>query len=506
MSEEYESRTYTPRPVISPEERQRRQINDAVNAAIRTANIQHQNDIANLKRQHDAEKQQLNQRLNSLNSQVKGVIIQHQQQLDNMRKQHDEQLSRAIAEAEQKRQQDRKRFEQELNEAVDIVNANIDDLRQSTQIAIDATNVSINNLRIETARALNEQQTQINSIVEEVHNDKAKAQSMKRALFDAYKEQLSIIQVKNHEKYAPNQLDAIEARINGVDALPDVAACAILNTAFNDLLTIDTTIEQAKMEYETKHLLTLKAAEEVLARMHENRNTVTLTDGDNNVVTDENGDIVKLELDFWSEGEYGKLETQLSEIITAIKQGLNDPKYTINNLDKALTEIRDIDKQQNEWVVDSIQRGNASQIRAEMADVIAEHLEEQRFQVVERGYENGDARNAYFIKLNDGESEIVIVVNPESDESNIVIRKTIETDLSEPALIQRNEDIDRALEKAGLRTSSGSCKKRDSNSDEAWREIYDMDVVSQDIPSETKKKARLKDVRKEQKEQKMKNG
>ena len=57
MSEEYESRTYTPRPVISPEERQRRQINDAVNATIRTANIQHQNDIANLKRQHDAEKQ-----------------------------------------------------------------------------------------------------------------------------------------------------------------------------------------------------------------------------------------------------------------------------------------------------------------------------------------------------------------------------------------------------------------------------------------------------------------
>ena len=101
--------------------------------------------------------------------------------------------------------------------------------------------------------------------------------------------------------------------------------------------------------------------------------------------------------------------------------------------------------------------------------------------------------------MNDGESEIVIVVNPESDESNIVIRKTIETALSEPALIQRNQDIDRALAEAGLRTSSGSCKKHDSNSDEAWREIYDMDVVSQDIPFETKKRARLKDVRKEQK-------
>lgn len=99
MSEEYESRTYTPRHVISPDERQRQQINDAVNAAIRTATIQHQNDMANLRKQHDAERQQLNQRLNTLNSQFKDVIIQHQQQLDDMRKQHNALLSRTIAEA-----------------------------------------------------------------------------------------------------------------------------------------------------------------------------------------------------------------------------------------------------------------------------------------------------------------------------------------------------------------------------------------------------------------------
>lgn len=498
MSEEYESRTYTPRHVISPEERQRQQINDAVNAAIRTATIQHQNDMANLRKQHDAERQQLNQRLNTLNSQFKDVIIQHQQQLDDMRKQHNALLSRTIAEAEQKRQQDRKRFEQELNEAIDIVEANVEDLRKSTQRALDATNMNLDSLRVETRRALNEQQNQINSIVEEVHNDKAKAAAIKKALSDFYEEQLSIIRIKNYQKYAPNQLDAIEARLKGIDRLPDVAACAVLNTAFNDLLTLDTTIEQAKMEYETKHILTLKAAEEVLARMHENRNTVTLTDGDNNVVTDENGCVVKLELDFWSEGEYGKLETQLSDIITSIKQGLNDPKCTIDDLDQALKEIRNIDKQQNEWVVESIQRGNASQIRAEMADVIAEHLEEQRFQVVERGYENGDARNAYFIKLNDGESEIVIAVNPESNDTNNVIRKTIETELSEPALIQRNKDIDNALEKVGIRTSGGACKKRDLDSDEAWREIYDMKVVCENIPFEIKERARLKDVRKEQ--------
>ena len=122
---------------------------------------------------------------------------------------------------------------------------------------------------------------------------------------------LTMVPLKNHQKYAPGQLNAIQARLNGIDALSDEAACAILNTNFNDLLTLDANIEKAKMEYEAKHLITLKAAEDVLARMHENRKTISLTDGNNEPLKDDKGEIVRLELDFWTEGEYGKLEKEL---------------------------------------------------------------------------------------------------------------------------------------------------------------------------------------------------
>ncbi len=508
MSDYYDSESYTPPRQISPEERQRQQINAAVAAAVSTANAQNKAEMNRLKRQHELEQQQITQKLNSLSGQFKDTIIQHQQQLNKMREQYDAQLKEAIekadrerirerAEAEAKRLLDKKQLEKELNEAVEIVNANVEDLRKSTQRALDATNSNLNNLRIETRNALNKQQIQIDSIVEEVHNDKAKAQAMKQALLEAYQEQLSIVSAKNHRKYAPNQIEAIEARLNGVSALPDVAACAILNTAFNDLLTLDDDIERAKMEYEAKHLLTLKAAQEVLTRMHENRKKITVTDGENNVATDENGEIIRLELDFWTEGEYGKKENELRGIIDTISKGLDRPDYTVNDLDNALLQIQKIDEEQNNMVVESIQQGNASQIRAEMADAIVQHLEGQRFQVIERGYEHGDARNAYFIKLDDGTSVIVVAVNPENNEKNIIIRKTIDTDLSEPDLLQLNKDLDNAMEEAGLTIKGGACKKRDSGSDQAWREIYDMDVVSQDIPSETKERARLRDVRKE---------
>lgn len=497
MSLDYSTRVTTPRRVISPEEIQRRQINNAVNEAIRRANTQHQRDLETLKFQHEKEQQRLNQKLSSLNSQFADNIRQHQRQLSEMREQFDVRLDNVIADTERKRRQDRVKFEEELNEAIDIVNANVDNLRQSTQKALDATNENIRTLRIETQKQLSQQQSQINSIVEEFHNDKAKAAATKQALRAAYNEQLSILQLKEHEKYVPKELAAINARLSNIDSLPDVAACAVLNTEFNNLLTLDADLEQAKMIYETKHLLTLKAAEEVLARMNENRNKVSLTDGDGNVVIKDNGEIAKIELDFWTEGKYGEREKELMSIIEQVTNGLHNPNFTTEDLDKSLQRIQNIDRQQNELVIESIKSGNASQIRAEMADAIIEHLEGQRFQVIERGYENGDARNAYFIKLDDGTSEIVVVVNPENSENNLVIRKTVDTNLSEPSLILLNEDIDKVLQEVGLCTSGGGCRQHNANTDNAWQEIYDMDVVQQSIPSETKERAKLRDIRKE---------
>lgn len=502
MSLDYGSRTSTPSRVVRPEEIQRRQIIDAANAAIQQVNARHMQEIAALRSQRERERQELNQKLKSLNSLFADSIRRHQKQLSELREQYNARLTSLIVENEKKRQQDRMQLKKELDEAMDIVNANVEDLRQSTQSALDATNQSIKELRIETQQRLNGQQQQINNIVEEVHNDKTKAAAIKQALRLAYDEQRSILQIKEHEKYAPRQLAAIDARLANIDSLPDAAACAVLNTEFNNLLTLDADIEQKKMEYETKHLLTLKAVEEVLARMNENRKTVSLTDGNGNVIKKADGEIALIELDFWTEGKYGELEKDLETIKERVTRGLHDTSFTVDDLDEALQRIQEIDQQQNELVIESIKSGNASQIRAETADVIVDHLEGQRFQVVERGYENSDARNAYLVKLNDGTSEIVVVVNPESNEENLVIRRTIDTDLSEPSLIRMNEDIDKVLREIGLSTQGGCCQKSDPNGNQAWREIYDMDVLGQEIPLEIKVRARLKDVRKERNENK----
>ena len=231
MSEYYESRTSTPQRVITPEERQMQQINAIVNSAMQAAQARQQQEIANLQKKHETERKKLEKKLNSLNSQFRDNIVQHQQRLIQMQQQYDTQLSQAVANAERLRNQDRIRLERDLHNAIDSVNATIENLCTSTQHALDATNREIENLRVSTNHSLHEQQVQINNIVSEVHNDKAKAASTRHVLEDACNEQLSIVRSKNYQKYAPNQLDAITARVEDM-ALPDESACAVLHSAY----------------------------------------------------------------------------------------------------------------------------------------------------------------------------------------------------------------------------------------------------------------------------------
>lgn len=497
MSEYYESRTSTPQRVITPEERQMQQINAIVNSAMQAAQARQQQEIANLQKKHETERKKLEKKLNSLNSQFRDNIVQHQQRLIQMQQQYDTQLSQAVANAERLRNQDRIRLERDLHNAIDSVNATIENLCTSTQHALDATNREIENLRVSTNHSLHEQQVQINNIVSEVHNDKAKAASTRHVLEDACNEQLSIVRSKNYQKYAPNQLDAITARVEGM-ALPDESACAVLHSAYIDLLTLDANIEQARMAYEAKHIITLKAAEEVLIKMNENRNGIVVTDGENNELIDaETGEVVKIELDFWTEGEYSKLERRLKSIKDNIINGLDNPQYTMDDLGVALNEIETIDQLQTEMVIESIQRGKASQIRANMGDIIEEYLGNQRYRVLSSDYENHDQRNAYIIKLTDGNSKIVFIINPENNEDNSIVSRIIDSDLPEPQKVALNQDVVHILEDAGLITSNGGCRRHDHCSDVAWNQIYDFDVVNQEIPSEMKLRAGLRDTHRE---------
>ena len=502
MSNHFDSETRTPRAVLTPEERQQREMDRAIRRAIREANSRYEEERRRLEEQHQQDAQRLREQIEQLNGSHRVFVEQHYRQLEALREEHERQLN----EAEERRQRDREQFEGELvhlgAELADLreeTQGAISSLRSETFEAIDTVAESVEQLREETREELAKQQQQIQDLATEVHEDKARALETMRVLMEACRAQQSIIAGKQHQKYAPGQLNRIQAKLNGVDALPPTSACAVLCMVFNELLTLDTDIEIAKLAYEKKHLQVLKAVEDVLKRMDESENSISVTDGEDQPIVDENGKTVTINLDYWSGGEYTRLKKKLQEIRDKIQNGLDDPNFTTAHLDEALNEILEINRQQLQLVIQCIQKVKASQVREEMAFSIIKHFKCQFFKVKEQGFENGDRRNAYFIKLYDEYSELVIVINPdESTETNHVIIKTIETELSEPEVDQQNKDINKVLEDSGVEVADGVCHGDHPEVEEGWRVIYDTDVVHEPIPASVKEKARLKDTRAKQ--------
>lgn len=510
MSSNYRSRVSTPPVVITPEERQRQEMEAAIRRAAEAAererqrqNQLHQQQLDELRRQQQQAQQALQQKMNQLNEQHQASILQHERTILQLRDQHDKALTKAMKDAEQKRREDARRFHDELDQAVGQLNGSINQLRiqtgkaiktlrSETQQSIQLVEQNIQNLRNDTQKAISAQQKLIKQIQEGINDDKAKAAALRHQLTSAYNAMRGIVEVKNHQKYAPKQLAAIEGSMNNVDTLPDLSAIAVIHTGFNNLLTLNANIEEKRLAYEAKHQIAIRTAEEVLARIHENRKAVPWTDGDNNETKDEKGNIIKIEVDFWMEGAYTKLEEELVDLKKQVIEGLNDDKYTVDDLDKALDKILDIDKRQMQMVLESIQKAKASQVRAEMSDVIVERLENQRFSVMERGYENNDQRRGYIMKFDDGKSKIIVVINPEDNTVNNVVIGTVETDLNEADLIKQGQEINRIIADEGW-TTNGGCCQHDGSADEALRKMYDIDIA-EGIGKELKQQAGITDA------------
>ncbi|MBR2368626.1 MAG: hypothetical protein IKA83_00550 [Paludibacteraceae bacterium] len=492
MSENYQTTTRTPVQAISPEERQRREMQSIADRAYARAMQESKQEIANLQNKHQQETQKLNNQLKNLQGTFSATIKQHEQNLNEMRQQYDQQLNKVILEAEEKRAQDRRELTEQMNGAVDSLRNNVESLRKSTSRAISETNTRIDSLQQETWKELKNQQQQINNIREEFNRKNANAEALKRELLRSCNDQVSIIELKNHEKYAPNELNTKRNRLNSIQNLPNESAIAELNHYFYDLLELSSNIDVRKIEFEALYRTTLDAVNEVLGKVEKNKNELPLTDGSNNVVKDEYGNVVTIDINFWSDGSYQKLETELNEIKERIISNIDTPSYLKENLENELIRVHSIDEKQNALVHESICRANASIIRAEISDTIADYIEgEMNIPLSSCGYENGDQRKAYYIKFEDSDNKILVLIDPLDVENNKVIRKTVFSTLNEIEQNEINRNIDNLLEGQGLMVGHGRCVPDNPQSEDAWSSLYDYDVVHNEIPKTLKRELNI---------------
>jgi len=256
--------------------------------------------------------------------------------------------------------------------------------------------------------------------------------------------------------------------------------------AIKDLNNLAKDVEKARIEYETKHTETIQAAEKVLLTMNENRKSTCFTDGNNEILEDKNGNPVKVELDFWSDGEYGKIEQKITELKESIRNGLTDPNFTMQDLDNALAEINNFDERQNQIVVESIMKGVASEARAVQADAAIECLQKQFYNLIERGYDDRDQRKSYRVKMknNNGNTIEILISSKESDLTEMIVETHEESENYESDNIKfiRSKELNQAIKDEGIEGLSSSdtrCLKTESELKES--KIYDQEALRKSV-------------------------
>jgi hypothetical protein len=387
--------------------------------------------------------------------------------IDELEKSNDEFSKSQIKHREEIQQQQREFFD------------SISDLKKDV-------NKEIKNLQQDINTKTDELKSDISSIHKRHENADKQAQEWTNRMNSL----IAAVKKERHEKFAPGKLKHIENKKIGLNNL---TADAIVANAFDytkDLLQLQVDIEMAEIEYNMMENRVIAEVDNLTNLMQEQVDEISFIDTNENKVRDENGNEIKIDLDFWSEGEYSELQTRLHELKTEIINGKDDPDFTLEKLREISEEIKEIDDRQQIIVSECNDKGNAAQIRANMADAIVSSLENQHYKIERAGYLENDPRNSYFIKLHqpDEDTYIDVLIHPKDDGECVVHLGTTEKGgNSNPELTAENaKSILRSLDNAGI-TVKGELECCDSSVNDQLKKLYDNPAILKSIGDGGKK-------------------
>lgn len=264
-----------------------------------------------------------------------------------------------------------------------------------------------------------------------------------------------------HERFAPGELADLRrglelARSNLQSGAPE-AALGLLQQTYLGLSDLRMELEKKQQEWEFYYSATLEDLRRLIQEVQANRVCeVEIGQGDES-------ERFHLEVDYWTNGSLNryqqdlqKLEARLlDEESTLTLETIQDLATQIENLRPCL---EDIVKQAHDEIL-------GSQLRAEIADKVAEVLGGMGYILIEPEknaiYEGGDQRQAYVLKLQDiNKGEVVTIISPDGESGgNIVSINSFGSILQDETAMKQNADTitDALKEVSGIAIGKEEC-------------------------------------------------
>lgn len=396
---------------------------DAINVATRTAKVEIERVKAETNRRLDKEIGDLERRTNS---RLADLDRHHSEKLkyatdciyDDIKRGFDN-MSRAIeAEAE-------------------YLNGCIDDVKQWTQRNLDIIDKNIRQMQQDTNKRFEQQQQQIDSLQESVHDifDRFKNDATKAR--DVVNEMTSLLQVicENNpvEIYAPGELHDIRSHINDIMTCNDPAASIIAESRIiiRDILKMKekTLFEKAKHD-------------ELLFQTKAHLSAILDVIGKNlNIEVTHEGETATIAVDFWTDGQYTKVQEQLKAIDHQLVNEEINNNLSSTQIEELLKEVERLNLEGIALMQQALNRAMLSQDRAEITLDIVNAMIRQGYEIKNENGEEAfdymggkiacDQREGVFAILqhpNTGE-EITVIISPNPDDKT---KNTMDFHLDNP--------------------------------------------------------------------------
>jgi myosin heavy subunit len=262
-----------------------------------------------------------------------------------------------------------------------------------------------------------------------------------------------------HERYAPGQLAALARRLTTAQDNARQgqyqSALALAQEAYHDLSELRVEIELRDREWTGLHTVAYEALLELDGLTGENAMQVISAGEAGNATT------VDLDVDHWSEGALSALRSDVTALLDQVND-TEEPLTTERLHDVIDVRVPELEQRLGDVVQRAHMRLYASQLRVNVADVVAQALDLAGYQVEDHLYELMDRRRTFFAKLqHPNGNEIVVSVAPSTDESGQCVLRLLSYDYdtaSQAELDERTRAVTRQLETRGLHADDQGCE------------------------------------------------
>ncbi len=153
-----------------------------------------------------------------------------------------------------------------------------------------------------------------------------------------------------------------------------------------------------------------------------------------------NEDPFDLDVDYWSEGALNELRSAVMNLLTRVND--TEASLSIDELrDAAKVQVPELERRLSDIVAQAYMRVLASQLRVNVAEIVAETLEQVAgYAVEDHLYEHLDSRRTFLARLQHANGNVIVVsVAPSTDESSQCVLGLLSYDYDVASEFELNE-------------------------------------------------------------------